>query len=142
MVMGIPQRCSFVLILVTVAIIVQSSIFLVNDFGCKGKDNTRNMQGIGWGWSKPNLQRPHSQSVPVLCLVAVLQLYANHFAQRFKVPTLPTLTLSISGIRARCPTLEVALTPTLEDLSTNFWEQLLIFQFSRELVSYSLSNFR
>ena len=57
------------------------------------------------------------------------------------IPTLPTLTLSIKGLRTRYPTLKVALTPTLENLSTTFAIQSLFFQFSRELVRYSLSNF-
>ena len=67
---------------------------------------------------------------------------ANRILHLKHIPTLPTLSLSIRGLRTRYPTLEVALTPTLENLSTNYWEQLLIFQFSKELVRYSLSNFR
>ena len=59
-----------------------------------------------------------------------------------KTPTLPTLTLSIKGLQAGYPTLEATLTPTLENLSTNFSVQPLFLQFSRVFVGYSLSNFR
>ena len=58
------------------------------------------------------------------------------------IPTLPTLTLSIKGLRARYPTLEATLTPTLENLSTTFTVQPLFLQFSREFARYSMSNFR
>jgi hypothetical protein len=80
--MGTPQRCSFVLILVTVAIIVQSSNSLFIVFGCKGKDNPRNVQGIGWGWSKPNLQPAHYQFVSGLFRAAVLQRRSAGFVIR------------------------------------------------------------
>ena len=65
-----------------------------------------------------------------------------HFAIKKHIPTLPTLTLSIKGLQAGYPTLEATLTPTLENLSTTLSTQTLFPQFSRELVSYSLSNFR
>ena len=55
-----------------------------------------------------------------------------------EIPTLPTLTLSISGLQTRYPTLEATLTPTLENLSTNFSVQPLSLQFSRELGRYDL----
>ena len=58
------------------------------------------------------------------------------------IPTLPTLSLSIRGLQTRYPTLEVALTPTLENLSTMVFMQSLFPRFSGELVRYSLSNFR
>ena len=60
----------------------------------------------------------------------------------FNYPTLPTLSLSIRELRTRYPTLEATLTPTLEKLSTTFAVQSLFFQFTKELVRYSLSNFR
>ena len=115
------------------------------------------MQGNSWGWSKPNLQPAHPQPVSTRTAKDVpidLNAVATPLPSRGgagvgslfrldrKYPTLPTLTLIISELQTRYPTLEVALTPTLENLSTNYWEQLLIFQFTKELVRYSLSNFR
>ncbi len=41
------------------------------------------------------------------------------------IPTLPTLSLSISGLRTRYPTLEVALTPTLKSPLETTTHQLM-----------------